>query len=78
MFISHILIHGILFPFKRRDHRHKHVFVFFSLLLGESFHTLIYIRCIYDVIFFGIVLILEEVAYYQNALCYIAHHTHHN
>ena len=51
---------------------------FFSLFLGESFHTLIYIRCIYDVIFFGIVLILEEVAYYQNALCYIAHHTHHN
>ena len=42
--------HAFNFFFTRRDHKHKHalIVVLFSLLLEESFHTLINIRCIYD------------------------------
>ena len=61
----------ILFFCTRRDHKHKHALVvaFFITFGRKLSHLDLHSLYLWRVIFFCIVLILEEVAHYQNVFC---------
>ena len=56
--------------------KHALVVAFFITFGRKLLHLDLHSLYLWHVIFFCIVLILEEVAHYQNVLCHIAHHTH--